>query len=292
MTEDRPDFDSLWDYNQPAATETQFRALLPQAEAAGDPAYLAELLTQVARSEGLQRRFADAHRTLDRVERLLPAGRGRAQVRYLLERGRVHNSAGEPDRARPLFLAAWEQARAQGADFDAIDAAHMLALVVPPDAALAWNLQALDLTEATPDARAKKWLGALYNNIGWTYHDQGDYARALAVFEKGLAWREAANQPRETRIAQWTVARTLRSLGRVDEALVLQRTLEHAWARAGEADGYVYEELAECLLALGQSEAARPYFALAYDVLSKDPWLVEHEAARLQRLHDLVDSEN
>lgn len=291
MATDLPDFDALWDYNQPAATEAQFRALLPQAEAAGDPGYLAELLTQIARTEGLQRRFAEAHRTLDQVEPLLADDQGQARVRHLLERGRVHNSAGEPDRARPLFLAAWEQAQALGADFYAIDAAHMLAIVAPPDEALAWNLQALALTEATLDARAKKWLGALYNNIGWTYHDQGRYDEALAVFEKGLAWREAANQPRETRLAHWTVARTLRSLGRVNEALVLQRALEHEWARAGEASSYVYEELAECLLALGQVEAARPYFALAYDELAKDPWLAENEAARLQRLRELAGTD-
>ena len=48
-----PDIDSLWDYNDPAATEAQFRALLPRVQAEGDADYEAELLTQLARAQGL-----------------------------------------------------------------------------------------------------------------------------------------------------------------------------------------------------------------------------------------------
>src|SRR5438093_6724954 len=38
------DFDKLWDYAHPAGTEKKFRDLLPQAQAAGDVGYFAELL--------------------------------------------------------------------------------------------------------------------------------------------------------------------------------------------------------------------------------------------------------
>src|SRR5205809_4269353 len=44
------DFDKLWDYQDPAGTEKKFRELLPAAEAAGDASYVAELLTQIART--------------------------------------------------------------------------------------------------------------------------------------------------------------------------------------------------------------------------------------------------
>src|SRR5256885_1926355 len=96
-----PNFDALWDYDHPVTSESRFRALLPQAEAAGDAAYRAELLTQIARTEGLQGRFAAAHQTLDTVEALLTSDLVTARLRYLLERGRVFNSAGAPEPARP-----------------------------------------------------------------------------------------------------------------------------------------------------------------------------------------------
>src|SRR5690242_4576753 len=106
-----PDIDVRWDLERPAEMEARFRAILARADGATTPAPLplerprrAELLTQIARTEGLQRRFADAHRTLDQADALLTDADRRARVRYLLERGRVHNSAGEVPAARPFFL--------------------------------------------------------------------------------------------------------------------------------------------------------------------------------------------
>jgi hypothetical protein len=49
----------------------------------------------------------------------------------------------------------------------------------------------------------------------------------------------------------------------------------------------VDEELGECLLALGRADEARRYFALAYEKLSADSWLVQNESARLERLRAL-----
>ncbi|MFN8565329.1 MAG: hypothetical protein U0703_27730 [Anaerolineae bacterium] len=43
-------FDALWDYDHPAETEKTFRALLAQT----DGARRFELLTQIARAQGLQ----------------------------------------------------------------------------------------------------------------------------------------------------------------------------------------------------------------------------------------------
>lgn len=278
--DDADDFDRLWDYNHPAESEQCFQALLPQIT---EPSRRAELLTQIARAQGLQRRFEAAHATLDEVEPMLTSDHARPTIRYLLERGRVFNSSRQPEQASPLFRRAWEHACAAGQDFYAIDAAHMLAISEPPEHHLGWNLSALRLAEATSDPRARGWRGSLYNNIGWTYHDQGRYAEALECFEKALLCRQEASDQPTIRIARWCVARCLRSLGRVAEALAILRELEAEHEVISEPDGYVYEELAECL-ALNQDPAAQVYFALAYAQLSADPWLVEAEPARLERL--------
>ncbi|HEY0736514.1 MAG TPA: tetratricopeptide repeat protein [Herpetosiphonaceae bacterium] len=281
--DDAADFDRLWDYNQPAETEQRLRDLLPQM---ADPARRAELLTQIARTQGLQRRFEEAHATLDEAQRLLTPDLARPTIRYLLERGRVFNSSRQPEQAGPLFRRAWEQARAAGEDFYAVDAAHMLGISETPERQLDWNLQALRLAETTSDPRARRWRASLYNNIGWTYHDQGRYTEALECFEKALLCRQEAGDQPEIRIARWCVARCLRSLGRVSEALPILRELEAEHKASGETDGYVYEELAECL-ALNGDPAARFYFALAYDQLSRDAWLAEREPERLERLKAL-----
>jgi tetratricopeptide (TPR) repeat protein len=282
-----PDFDALWDYNHPAQTEAAFRLLLSQAETSSDPSYYIELLTQIARAQGLQRDFAAAHQTLDQAQARLSDNLSRARIRYLLERGRVFNSSGKPEEARPLFEAAWAQRQAAQEDFHALDAAHMLAIVSPPEEKLYWNLKALELVERTSDARARTWGGGLYNNIGWSYHEQGQYQLALEAFQKALEWRQAQGDLREILIAKWCIARTLRSLGQLHKALDMQQALEEAWKPLGGSDGYTTEEIGECLLALGRAEEATPYFAQAYAKLSQDPWLVAEEPIRLERLKHL-----
>ena len=282
------DFDALWDYDQPAATEARFRARL--LELAGQPALQIELQTQIARAQGLQRQFDAAHHTLDEVEQALTPGLMRGQIRYHLERGRVFNSAGQPEQARPHFQTAWEQARATGRDDLAVDAAHMLAIVAPPAEQEAWNWQALALAERSADPAARHWLGALCNNLGWTYHGQGDFARALELFERAVAFRAEQGQPRETRIARWCVARTLRSLTQFEAALQQQQALLLEAEAAGAPDGFISEEVGENLLALGRPAEARPHFAAAHRLLTPDPWLAAHEPARLERLRVLSQS--
>lgn len=281
-------FDELWNYDDPAASEARFRKLLPDLVAGGDESQRAQLLTQIARALALQRRFDEAQEVLAQAEARLEAAGERARVRWLLETGRCHNSSGSPEQSLAFFLEAWELARRCGEDFHAVDAAHMLAIVEPaPEDRLAWTMRALELAESSDDPRVGKWPGSLHNNIGWTWHEQGDYARALEHFRKALAWRERQGDVSTMRIARWCIARCLRSLGRLDEALAMQRALLEEYQAEDAPDGYVYEELGECLLLLGREDEARPWFARARAELSQDAWLQAGEANRLARLERL-----
>ncbi|MBD3335321.1 MAG: tetratricopeptide repeat protein [Candidatus Eisenbacteria bacterium] len=285
------DFDKLWDYGDPAATEEEFRGLLPAAEASGDRSYHTQLLTQIARTLGLQRKFAEAHAVLDGVEPLATAELPVVRARYLLERGRLFNSAGEPEKAVPLFKEAWDFGRAQGLDFYAVDAAHMLAIAEPSERQAAWNEKALELAEASGDERARNWLGSLYNNMGMTYLDQRRHEEALAIFEKGWEWRRRRDNAEATRVAKWCVGHALRKLERYEEALELQRELEENSAAAEQPDGFVFEEIGECLLALDREEEARTYFRKAYAQLKEIGWIRESDPGRLERLEKLAQQE-
>ena len=275
----------MWDYSKPDGTEEKFREMLAELPQ-DDPAAL-ELLTQIARAQGLQHKFEEAHRTLDLVEKKLSSDPSRAKVRYLLERGRAFNSSGEADQARPLFQQAGEMASRLSEDFYEVDAIHMLAIVAEPPQSLALNLRAIKLAESSKQEKTRNWLGSLYNNTGWAYHDLGDYESALEIFRKAEAWQRSQGRVNETRIARWTVARTLRSMNRFAEALSHQMDLEKEFEFTNEKDGYVFEEIGECLLALNRMEEAQPHFAEAYQLLSQDLSLAEQEPARLERLRQL-----
>lgn len=262
------DIRSLWNFNDPAASERVFRERL--AAASGDDAL--SLQTQVARTHSLRRQFAEANAVLDAVLPQLDGAGPEPRVRYLLERGRSLRSASEPERARPLFVQAVEAARAARLDELAVDAMHMVALVEQALAAqLDWNDRALALALASKEPNARAWEASLANNIGMSLHGAGRYDEALASFRHALAARERSGGTREVRIAHWMVAWTLRAMKRHDEALTIQQRLERECAAAGEVDGWVFAELGENLAALDRPQQAVAWFSRAIDALADDP---------------------
>ena len=281
--------DALWDFDHPPVSEARFRAEAARHPAASREAH--EASTQIARALGLQRRFTDTDAVLDRVQADLDAQPARVRVRYLLERGRRDNSSGHPQEAFAWFeraLAASQDDSLPGAAYYRVDALHMLAIAAPPSQRLDWNLKALAAADAAPDARTRGWRGSLLHNLGWTMHERGDYEAALHYWQEALAAREAAHDTVRIRIARWTVARGLRSLGRLDEAEAIQRSLLDEFAALHEPDGYVFEELAEIALARGDRAAAQPWAARAVAILGEDPDLRANDPERLARLAELA----
>jgi tetratricopeptide (TPR) repeat protein len=210
------ELDDLWDFSDPAGSEARLLATAKSSE------HRDELLTQVTRALGLQDRFAEATALLDS----LPDD----GVRVPLERGRLANSSGSPGEAIPLFRTAAENANG----FLKVDALHMLA-IADEDNASTWTAFALDEVAASDDARVKRWATSLHNNLGWALHDAGDLAGALESFEHA---RDAAVTDEQRHIANWTIAHTLRLLGKTAEARSLLESLD-------QSDPYVTEELAE-----------------------------------------------
>jgi tetratricopeptide (TPR) repeat protein len=290
-------FDTLWDFDDPSGTENRFREVLESKGSLLTPGERAELLSQIARTLGLQRRFAEAYAVLDEAD-ALRSGDPIANSRCELERGRALNSEGRRAEAVPHF----EQALAAVAEvpdglgedrqpsFYAVDALHMLAIASLPDEQMRHHLEAIARAEASSSPATRGWLGSLLNNLGWTLHDTGEFERALDSFERALAFRREQGKEEPIRIARWAVARCLRSLGRHAEALRAQEELSRDCREAGAPDGFVEEEIAECLLALGRAEDGRRHFAEAHRLLAQMDWLRQDEPERLARLEKLARS--
>ena len=175
-----------------------------------------------------------------------------------------------------------------GAAYYRVDALHMLAIASPPAQQIEWHRRAIAAAETADDVRTRGWRASLLHNLGWTLHDRGEYAAALDCWRQALAAREAAHDVPRARIARWTVARGLRSLGKLDDAEALQRALADELQAASAPDGYVFEELAEIALARGDRVAAQPWAAKAIALLGEDADLKANDAARLARLAELA----
>jgi tetratricopeptide (TPR) repeat protein len=288
MENNLPEINSLWNYSDPAGTEEKFKAILPQAEQFGDKDYLVQLITQIARTQGLQMKFDEAHKTLDKALKMLDSDTSLGEVRYMLERGRVYNSSKHPDEARKFFIEAYQKASERGFDAYAVDAAHMMGIVEKGDDSLKWNEVAIRDAENSKDEKTKNWLGSLYNNTAWTYFDMKNVDKAMELHQKNVEWHSAKGSVKEHLIAKWSVARVLREMGKYQEALDSQmKLMEETEGKKLKEDGYGYEEIAENLFLLGKTDESKLYFKKAYDLLSKDIWLTEYEKDRLERLNKM-----
>ena len=197
----------LWDFDDLDASEQRLRTQLDQETR---DVGRAEVLTQLARVQGLRDDFDGCETLLQEAEPL--AGDGVARVRVDLERGRKLRSSGDGAAAAPLFEAAFTRACNLGEYFLAGDAAHMVA-IADESKTLEWTQRGLELAESEPDAAY--WAGPLLNNLGWHYYDAGDYAAALDTFEQALEVRRSdpAN-PQAIAWAQEAVDEARKALGR------------------------------------------------------------------------------
>ncbi len=276
QAEDRVNINALWDFQNTKETRSRCHSLR------------LEVLTQIARTHGLEGDFDKAHAVLDEVEKQLDTAPGAVKVRYQLERGRTFNSSGKVDEANALFHKAFELARDIKEHGYAVDALHMLGYAEKdPKVKLGWEEKAVAYAENSKDERALRWLGTLYNNMTWSYFDMGEFEKGLATARTGEAWHaERHKDTRGHRIARWSVGKLLRMTKRYDEALEVQHKLEADYKKLGEKDGFVQEELGEILLAQGKADGATPYFKRAYEIL-KDTW-VKDEKERIDRLKRLA----
>jgi tetratricopeptide (TPR) repeat protein len=265
---------ALWDFNDLDASEARFRAQLddePSDEGR------AEVLTQLARVDGLRGEFGEAELDLAEAQKLVGAS-AVAAARVDLERGRLRRSAGDREAALPLFESAFAAAVEAGEWFIAADAAHMAALATPErDGFLAWTLRGIDLAEQYGDA--SYWLGPLLNNLGWEYYEAGEHKSALDAFERALAARERDPGNRAAiEIARYSVGKALRALGRARQAIPLLEQAA-AWAESeGAPDGWFHEELAEEYAAVGRERAGA-----ARDPAARSVGPVVHGGRRARR---------
>lgn len=259
------DLDTLWDYSKPELSEQRLRAAL--AGASPDDALI--LQTQIARTHGLRRDFAQAREILASIRSAALAASPEAQVHWWLEYGRTLASTTHPAealtaearaQARDAYTRAHDLAQAARLDVLAIDALHMMVVVddTPADQ-LKWDLLAIDAMNASTQPDAKLWAGSLHNNVGYALHLLGRYDEALAQFELSKAAHAQRGKAANVRIADWMIAWTMRAQKRYAEARDIQLRLEREWDASGEPDPYVYEELEILYRELGDAAAAQRY---------------------------------
>jgi tetratricopeptide (TPR) repeat protein len=283
-----PNFNLEWNYSKPEETRVKFEKIYSEVEGEASLDYLLQLKTQIARTYGLQAKFEESHTILDAIERQLTSDTKVAHIRYLLERGRTFNSSDKKVEARELFYKAYEEGKAAKEYTYSVDAAHMVAIAMNDiDQKLEWNRKGLEEAKRSSDPKVNGWVGIFLNNMGWDLFQEKRYSEALEAFESCRDFYKNMENKKRLNVADWSIAKTYRMIGSIDESLKIQLRLIHD--NNGDENGYGQEELGELYLLKGDVEKSKKYFGQAYEILSKDVWLVRNEKERLDRMKKLSE---
>ncbi len=286
-----PDRDGYWSSTDLLETERKIKEKIPPKQSDFYDLTSLELLTQLARAQVLLGQTLEADKTLKTVQADLlmndPIARKAVEIRFLLEQGRLFSMQMIPAKALVFIKQAWDLARETDQSFSAIDAAVMLALISPlkrQNESLQW---ALTEAEASSSEESKLWLPFLYIMNAWSLFDTRQFKQALKYFEKALAQPHLPKQKVQTMTIKWSIARTYRALGQFERAMDLQNEIRLELEALGEANGYVYLEIAECLRQIQKEPEAKPYFEMAYNILSKNLWFSDNKETELLRMKEL-----
>lgn len=285
--------DQLWNPVDPAASEEAFRAHLPDAQklTGKNRSLLIQLLSFIGRSEAYLEKYTQARASLKEAENLLEDDQAiyqvSAKIRWLIEKGQLHILEKTPSQARGFFSEAWTLATHSGEDYFAVEIAQLMATTEPQKVQQKWIEHAIEIAENSPFQKTKCWLGRLYTGLGWKLYELKQYEKSLNTFQKALRNLKAHGTPREAFVAQWSIGKLLRALGKTEEALSIQKALLAELGIGGLRDGRLYEELAECLQTLNRTSEAQLYFELAYLELSNDEWVTDNQPLKLKRMKDL-----
>jgi len=82
-------------------------------------------------------------------------------------------------------------------------------------------------------------------------------------------------------------AKALRLGGHPEKSVELMQPIADSLAATGAPDGYISQELAEGLYGVGRIAEAKPHFAIAYELLSKDTWAMQAEPEKVERMRQM-----
>lgn len=304
---DLDNFDELLGTGDASFVEKRFLELLPEAEVLPDKSTYLQIISQLALTQAMQKKFDEAHKTLDIAEARLTLNYDLAKARILLERGRILHQAsmfGTQDKIQraeylakgiSFFKQSYDLSAENKLDYHTANAAHMLGIASETVVEkIKWNELAIEHAGSSNDSRARQWISALYNNLGQNYLEAGEYDKALPIFQEALKIREKEGVSLNIRAAQWAIGHTLRLLGSLDDSLVILNLLAGEYEKIANSKtldapeevfatlrGFVFEDLAEIHLAQAKQAAEK-----AHSNLSKASWIhLDEYKPRLERLN-------
>lgn len=239
----------------------RYTAVAELAAAEGQRDVQIQALAQVARSFSLEGDLVAARVWLDLAATRATEDLPPSWARYLGVRGILEREEGDRATAQATFEEMYRFSLEHELYHQAVDAAHHVAIVAPPEGQIEWANRGIAAAEASGE---EGWLGPLWNNLAWTYHEQGRLNEALDALIKAQGYHHSHGSANSALIADRFVGQLHRELGQLEEARALLVPGAEEARRRHDADpsevnaenlGMALWELGELAAAEGQAPA-------------------------------------
>ncbi|MFG0331600.1 MAG: hypothetical protein ACF8PN_17065 [Phycisphaerales bacterium] len=207
--------DELFQRREYASAEPVYEAAFELAVDAGNRSVATEAASQAGRCRLLDGDLEGGRTWLDRAREFATRDDPDGWSRYRGVLGRLQWKKGDRPTATKTFIDMCAYCESHDRLDRAIDAAHMVALTGDDDEQIEWARRGIQLAERSEHRR---WLGPLWNNLGWNLCDRGEFDAALEALRNARESHYEFGDAHNRLVADWSVASLLRRLGRVAEA--------------------------------------------------------------------------
>jgi tetratricopeptide (TPR) repeat protein len=185
------------------------------AQEKGQDSELTEANAMIARSYLIQGEADEGMKYLARTVETAVPDDPLGWSRYLGVRGRFEWNNKNLDKATETFKEMFYYCQEHKLYDRAVDAAHMVAITGNSDEQVEWALKGIGFAE---EHDAGSWLGPLWNNLGATYEDRGQYIDALYAYKKAREYHYKYGTERNKLIADWAVGHAYRLADSTNQA--------------------------------------------------------------------------
>ena len=272
-----------------------FKQAAEVAEAQNDGATLVQALCMVARGYLIRELRDDGLPWIERAGNLATAEQPAGWSRYLGVRGRFEWQEDNNATATATFREMYDYCLEHSLHNRAIDAAHMVAITGTQDEQIFWAKKGIVAAE---QGEVDGWLGPLWNNLGATYDEAGQYDEALEAYTRARHYHWKVGDEHAKLAADWAVGKTYRRLGQPATAAQWLRPVL-AWAERryaedpsmerGEWVGLACWDLGEIAASEGREDDALELLRRAERQLG-DAKMPEWDANGWQEILDRIDA--
>lgn len=219
--------DKLFAGNRYDDARKVYQQTAKEALAEGNNSLRTEALAQVARMHSILGDYVKGRQWLEDARQIATDAEPMGWSRYLGVRGRFEwQDEKDKPKATATFIEMYEYSKSHELHGRALDAAHMVAIVGTPQEQVRWSLNAIEEAEKAGETG---WLGPLWNNLGWTYEERGEYANMLEALLKAREYHYKSGNEHTQLVADFGVAR---AYWRNDNNIKAREWLDDAFTRA------------------------------------------------------------